>query len=159
MSVTITFCNKTEHERRQNKRHDLFLRRSEAEPLPRLIQFHEETSKEQQGRAGPAGIILEPSSALNQVNDQNNDSNYEEKMDQTASNVADEAQKPEDDQDDNYSPKHGYSFWLSKVSSVEQWLDARAFLGSQIRLQEIGGEIDLVILSKFMNLSVRNRGE
>jgi RimJ/RimL family protein N-acetyltransferase len=30
-----------------------------------------------------------------------------------------------------------------------------AFLGRQIRLQEIGREIDLVILSKFMNLSVR----
>jgi hypothetical protein len=56
------------------------------------------------------GIMLEPSSALNQVNNQNNDSNYEEKMDQAAANVADEAKKPEDDQDDNYSPKHGYSF-------------------------------------------------
>jgi hypothetical protein len=44
---------------------------------------------------------------LNQVNDQNNDSNYEEKMDQTAANVADEAKKPENDQDDNYRPKHG----------------------------------------------------
>jgi hypothetical protein len=28
-------------------------------------------------------------------------------MDQTAANVTDEAKKPEDDQDDNYSPKHG----------------------------------------------------
>jgi hypothetical protein len=35
--------------------------------------------------------MLEPSSALNQVNNQNNNSNYEEKMDQTAANVADEA--------------------------------------------------------------------
>jgi hypothetical protein len=43
---------------------------------------------------------------LNQVNDQNNNSNYEKKMDQTAANVADEAKKPEDDQDDNYRPKH-----------------------------------------------------
>jgi hypothetical protein len=34
-------------------------------------------------------------------------------MDQTAANVADEAKKPEDDQDDNYSPEHGYFFRLS----------------------------------------------
>jgi len=47
---------------------------------------------------------------LNQVNDQDDDGNYEEKMDQTAANVTDEAKKPEDDQDDNYSPEHGYSF-------------------------------------------------
>jgi protoheme ferro-lyase len=57
--------------------------------------------------------ILEPSSALNQVNDQDDDGNYEQEMDQTAANVADEAKKPEDDQDNNYRPKHGYSFWLS----------------------------------------------
>jgi hypothetical protein len=31
-------------------------------------------------------------------------------MDQAAANVADEAQKPEHDQDDNYSPEHGYLF-------------------------------------------------
>jgi hypothetical protein len=47
---------------------------------------------------------------LNQINDQDDDGNYEQEMDQTAANVADEAKKPEDDQDDNYSPKHGYSF-------------------------------------------------
>jgi hypothetical protein len=57
-----------------------------------------------------SGMILEPSSALNQVNDQNNDCNYEEKVNQTAANVADEAKKPEDDQNDNYGPKHGCSF-------------------------------------------------
>jgi hypothetical protein len=55
-------------------------------------------------------VILEPSPALNQVNDQDDDGNYEKKMDQTAANVTDEAKKPEDDQDDNYSPEHGYSF-------------------------------------------------
>lgn len=57
--------------------------------------------------------ILEPSSALNQVNYQDDDGNCEQEMDQTAANVADEAKKPEDDQDDNYSPEHGYSFRLS----------------------------------------------
>jgi len=50
---------------------------------------------------------------LNQVDDQDNDGNYEEKMDQTAANMTDEAKEPEDDQDDNYGPEHGYSFRLS----------------------------------------------
>jgi hypothetical protein len=53
---------------------------------------------------------LEPSSALNEINDQDDDGNYEQKVDQAAANVADEAKKPQDDQDDNYSPEHGYSF-------------------------------------------------
>jgi hypothetical protein len=64
-------------------------------------------------RRRPAHIILEASSALNQVDDQDNDGNYEQEMDQTAANVTDEAKKPEHDQNDNYSPKHGYSFQLS----------------------------------------------
>ena len=56
---------------------------------------------------------LESSSALNKVNDQDDDGNYEQEVDQAAANVANEAKKPEHDQDDNYSPKHGYSFRLS----------------------------------------------
>jgi hypothetical protein len=39
----------------------------------------------------------ESSSALNEVNNQNDDGNYEQKMDQAAANVADEAKKPEND--------------------------------------------------------------
>jgi hypothetical protein len=39
----------------------------------------------------------EPSSALNQVNNQDDERNYEQEMDQTAANVADEAKKPEND--------------------------------------------------------------
>ena|SRR4030095_3207481 len=91
MRIPVTFCGQTEHERRENEHAYSSFHRSEAESLPRLIEFHEETSREHQGACDPAGMILEPSSALNQVNDQNNDSNYEEKMDQTAANVADEA--------------------------------------------------------------------
>jgi hypothetical protein len=49
---------------------------------------------------------LEPSSALNQVNNQDDDGNYEQEMDQTAANVANETKKPENDQNDNYSPEH-----------------------------------------------------
>jgi hypothetical protein len=56
---------------------------------------------------------LESSSALNEVNDQDDDGNYEQEVDQAAANVADEAKKPEHDQDDNYSPEHGYSFRLN----------------------------------------------
>jgi hypothetical protein len=74
------------------------------------------------------GGRLESSSALNEVNDQDDDGNYEQEVDQAAANVADEAKKPEHDQDDNYSPEHGYSFRfelnfrrrLSKGSSTRQ---------------------------------------
>ena len=56
---------------------------------------------------------LQSSSALNQINNQDDDGNYEQEMDQTAANVADEAKEPEHDQDHNYSPQHGHSFRLS----------------------------------------------
>jgi hypothetical protein len=39
MGVAITLCDKTEPERRENKHEDTCFGRSEAEPLPRLIQF------------------------------------------------------------------------------------------------------------------------
>jgi hypothetical protein len=39
MGVAITLCHKTEHERRENKYDHSFFHRSEAQPLPRLIQF------------------------------------------------------------------------------------------------------------------------
>ena len=47
---------------------------------------------------------------MNEVNDQDDDGNYEQEVDQAAANVADEAEKPEHDQDDNYSPEHGIPF-------------------------------------------------
>jgi hypothetical protein len=56
---------------------------------------------------------LKTSSALNQVNNQDDDRNYEQEMDQTTANVAEQAKKPEHDQDNNYSPEHWYSFRLS----------------------------------------------
>jgi hypothetical protein len=52
---------------------------------------------------------------LNQVNDEDNQGNYEQEMDQTAANVPDKAEKPEHDQYNNYSPKHGYSFRFSET--------------------------------------------
>jgi hypothetical protein len=64
-------------------------------------------------RESKAKFGLEPSSSLNEINDQYDDGNYEQEMDQTAANVADETKKPENDQDDNYGPEHGYSFQLS----------------------------------------------
>jgi hypothetical protein len=42
-------------------------------------------------------IRSEPSSALNQLNNEHDDGNHEQKMDQTAAKVADKAQKPEHD--------------------------------------------------------------
>ena len=56
---------------------------------------------------------LESSSALNEVNDQDDDGNYEQEVNQAAANVTDETKKPQHDQDDNYSPEHEYSFRLS----------------------------------------------
>jgi hypothetical protein len=53
---------------------------------------------------------LESSPALNQVNNQDDDRNYEQEMDQTAANVAKKAKKPEHDQDNNYRPEHGVPF-------------------------------------------------
>jgi hypothetical protein len=47
---------------------------------------------------------------LDQVNDHDNDGNHDEKMDETAANVADEAEKPEHDQNNNNSPEHGVPF-------------------------------------------------
>jgi hypothetical protein len=56
---------------------------------------------------------LESSSALNEVNDQDDDGNYEQEVNQAAANVTDETKKPQHDQDDNYSPEHEYFFRLS----------------------------------------------
>jgi hypothetical protein len=51
-------------------------------------------------------------SALDQVNDHDDDGNHDQEMDETAADVADEAKKPEHEQDNNYCPKHGVSFDL-----------------------------------------------
>ena len=39
MGVAVTFRNQAKHERRSNKRHDSLFCKSEAEPLPHLLQF------------------------------------------------------------------------------------------------------------------------
>jgi len=61
-------------------------------------------------RESKAKVGLEPSSSLNEINDQYDDGNYEQEMDQAAAKVADETKKPENDQDDNYSPEHSIPF-------------------------------------------------
>jgi len=55
---------------------------------------------------GRKRIRSEPSSALNQLNNEYDDGNHEQKMDQTAAKVPDKAQKPEHDEYYNYSPEH-----------------------------------------------------
>jgi hypothetical protein len=65
---------------------------------------------------------------LNEVNNQDDDRDHEQEMDQAAANVADETKKPENDQNDNYSPEHGeflsvelnFRWRLSKGSSTGQ---------------------------------------
>jgi hypothetical protein len=47
---------------------------------------------------------------LDQVNDYDDEGNHEEEMDETAADVAEEAKKPEHEQDNNYSPEHGVPF-------------------------------------------------
>jgi cation transport regulator ChaB len=51
-----------------------------------------------------------PPSALDQVNDHDDDGNHDQEMDETAADVADEAEKPEHEQDNDYSPEHGVPF-------------------------------------------------
>jgi hypothetical protein len=63
-------------------------------------------------------FFLEPSPAFKQVDDQDNHGNYQQKMNQTAANVNEQAKKPEHEEDNNYSPKHGYSFRFSETSSI-----------------------------------------
>jgi len=45
---------------------------------------------------------------LNQIDDQNDDCNYEQQMDQSASNVAEKTQKPENEKNYKYGPKHNF---------------------------------------------------
>ena len=81
-------------------------------------------------------LLLEASSALKKVNNQDDDSNYEQEMDQTAANVADEAKKPQHDQDNNYSPKHGYSFRLSETFTglfTQELMYSPSFFGTSNR--------------------------
>jgi len=54
---------------------------------------------------------VEPSerpSALNQIDNQNDDCNYEQQMDQSASNVAEKTQKPENEKNYKYGPQHNF---------------------------------------------------
>src|SRR4030095_3377669 len=79
---------------------------------------------------------LKTSSALNQVNNQDDDRNYEQEMDQTTANVAEQAKKPEHDQDNNYSPEHWYSFSLSKTfvsPSIQRFLYSPSFFRTSSR--------------------------
>jgi len=50
--------------------------------------------------------LLESPFALNQIDDEDDESNYKQEMDQAAANVAEQTEKPENQQDDNYSPQH-----------------------------------------------------
>jgi len=54
--------------------------------------------------------FLERSSALNQINDQNDHSYYEQQMDQAAPHMPEKTQKPENNKNYKYSPKHKFIF-------------------------------------------------
>jgi hypothetical protein len=55
-------------------------------------------------------LCSERSSALNQVNDQNDDRNHERQMDQSAAHVPDKTQKPQNEK--NY--KYAGCLWLQR---------------------------------------------
>jgi hypothetical protein len=63
-------------------------------------------SKSRDGLASPKNGHLESSSALKQIDDEDDESNYEQEVDQAAANVAEQPKKPEHQQDDDYSPQH-----------------------------------------------------
>ena len=44
---------------------------------------------------------------MNQIDDDDDESEYEQEVDRAAANVAEQAKQPKDEQDDNYSPQHG----------------------------------------------------
>ena len=56
------------------------------------------------------GARSETFSTLKQLNDQDDNGNHEQEMNQSAAKVADEAEKPKNDEDDYYGPEHGYAF-------------------------------------------------
>jgi hypothetical protein len=66
------------------------LARKAASIKPPRFQGNGEQIERKSGR-------LESSSALNEINDQDNDGDYQQEVDQAAANVADEAKKPEHD--------------------------------------------------------------
>lgn len=47
-----------------------------------------------------------------QIDDQNDDGNDQQHVNQTACDVETEAEKPQNQQDDEYCPKHACLFWL-----------------------------------------------
>jgi hypothetical protein len=61
---------------------------------------------------------------LNQVNDQDNDGNHEQQMDQSATNVPEKTQKPQNEEDHKYGPQHrfisGYLFRLFMCSRAAE---------------------------------------
>ena len=54
--------------------------------------------------------FLERAPALNQINDQNDHSYYEQQMDQAAPDMPEKTQKPENKKNYEYSPKHKFIF-------------------------------------------------
>jgi hypothetical protein len=49
---------------------------------------------------------------LKQINNQDDDSDDEQYMNETAADMNEQAEQPKHQQDDNDSPQHGYSFRL-----------------------------------------------
>ena len=64
------------------------------------------------GAARRAIALSERSSALNQINDQDNDRDHEQQMDQSAAHVSEKPEKPENEEDYKYGPQHRFYFRL-----------------------------------------------
>ena len=57
-------------------------------------------------------------------------------MDQAATNVADEAKKPENNQDDNYSPEHRYSLSVEFETFVGVFIQRVIYVPSFFQYRE-----------------------
>jgi len=52
------------------------------------------------------GCGLDSSLTLNQIDNEDDQRNYEQKVDQTSADVANKAKQPKHNQNNNYSPEH-----------------------------------------------------
>jgi hypothetical protein len=72
---------------------------------------------------------------LNQIDNQDDDCNYEQQMDQSAADVAEKPQKPENEENYKYGPQHkfssGYFPWEIMCNRAARRSKAKSELVSQ----------------------------
>jgi len=89
----------------RSSRYDVLARAYHLKVTPRTDACNSQAAGKQP-LIEPKRARSESASTLNQVNNQDDDSNYEQEMDQTAANMAEQTKQPKHEQDDNYGPQH-----------------------------------------------------